>query len=65
MFIKKGNEKLADANNSDMDRNDSDNNDNGYAGLETTQTFQTHTQDKVLTTNWLCFSNSDNALVGM
>jgi hypothetical protein len=51
VFIKKGNEKLADANNSDMDRNDSDNNDNGYAGLETTQTFQTHTQDKVLTTN--------------
>lgn len=31
MFIKKGNEKLADVNNSDMDRNNSDNNDNGYA----------------------------------
>lgn len=31
----------------------------------TTSTFQIHTQDKVLTKNRLCFSNSDNALVWM
>jgi len=37
----------------------------GMQFLATTSTFQIQTQDKVLTKNRLCFSNSDKEMVRM